>query len=156
MGLYPSIVLPGGNGQRFQAALWIRFLKTDLVLHPKLDIPMKVLIRFVLEKNLGGASGWPGEFYLHVTPHGNWKVGDIEDHGFVWQWAAQRLGIVKRAGSRGFEFQGQYGTKDDFLTQWRAQGPLYAVVKQVLGKQFDDWLTSKSALQDDTDAGEIP
>lgn len=156
MKLYGGTVLPGGNGQRFQAALWIRFLKAEHTLHPKLDIPMKTLIRFVLEKNMGGASGWPGEFYLHVTPHGPWKVGDIEDHGFVWQWAAQRLGIVRAAGSKGFEFDGTFGKKEDFLTQWRAQGPLYSLVKQLLGKQFQAWLDSTSTLSEETNAGEVP
>lgn len=155
MKMFGGTVLPGGNGQRYQAGLWIRFLQSEHVMHPKLHIPMKILIRFVLEKNLGGASKWPGEFYLHVVPNGDWKVGDIEDHGFVWHWAAQQLGILRPAGSKGFEFQGKFGKKEDFLSQWRAQGPLYSLVKKLLGKQFDDMLNSRTEIKEEPDAGEI-
>jgi len=137
-GLFPTVVLPGGNQQRFQAALWVKFEKADEHIDKATQIPIAKTFRYTLIKNEGGATGFPGETRMATNPHGRWLPNDIIDEEFTWLWAT-RLGVLQNKGAKGSEYQGEHGPREFWVTKWEDSKESYALVKEATIKAFREW-----------------
>ncbi len=141
--LYGGTVIPGGKGQRFHAALWCKFLKSENKVDMKLQVPISTTIRFVLIKNIGNPSQWPGQADMCITPHSKWKPGQFMDHEFVWLWGTQRLPLLRNRGTKGYEYQSLFLPKKDWIAKWEDDPVAYAQAKQDLHILFQKWINGE-------------
>lgn len=131
-GLFPVTVLPGGNQQRFQAALWVSFQKADVHYHKATGIPLAQTFHYKLQKNDGEITAhYSGETRMATTPHGPWKPGDILDHDVVWYWG-KMLGLLKQK------------EKEPVIASWQKDRVEFAAATQRTAAAFVEWYGGKS------------
>lgn len=143
MQMYSGAVLPGGKQQRFNCALWIKFLKSNYRNYKSgpIDIAITTTLRFQFNKN-GGAPPNPkaaGEVEMCIAPFGDRKPGQVLDGEFIFVWA-QEFGLIKGAGSQGFSYKGEKAKKDEWIERWQAvSSPEREAIRKELIDAYNAW-----------------
>jgi recombination protein RecA len=146
-------VIPGGVGQEFHAALWIRFLASEYTIDKKLSIPLTTTIKFTIQKNIDAPPRMSGEFDMHVVQMGRWKPGDVDDMHFVWLWGL-RCGAIVRSGRNWTYLGSEPRSQKEMFELWKEDPNHYRAVKQAVFEAFWRALDETGSTFDDELQGE--